>query len=190
MATIKKACKGGLYPKSSSVSKRLKSGGSLGMKSVKAGIDKNPGVTRADIIAAGTKQAKKGMKIKKAQNGDSGKKTVWGSAPVMKGLDFSKKSAEKRVATAKSNYESSTNPKVEYNIAKRKTPGGIVGGQSVSVDTTGMAAGQRTFPAKVTTRSGKDMYYPINRPSAKRAVRMSQQRKGGKTMKKCAYGCK
>ncbi len=28
----------------------MKSGGSLGMKSVKAGYDKNPGVTRADII--------------------------------------------------------------------------------------------------------------------------------------------
>jgi hypothetical protein len=76
MATIKKACKGGLYPKSSSVSSRLgspsrkmKSGGSLGMKSVKAGIDKNPGVTRADIIAAATKQAKYGTKMKKAQVG-------------------------------------------------------------------------------------------------------------------------
>lgn len=54
MATIKKA----------SVSK-AKSGTSLGMKSVKAGFDKNPGVTRADIIVAGKGQAKKGMKLKK-----------------------------------------------------------------------------------------------------------------------------
>ncbi len=76
MATIKKACKGALYPKSSSVSSRLgsygkkmKSGGSLGMKSVKAGFDKNPGVTRADIIVAGKGEAKKGMKVKKAQAG-------------------------------------------------------------------------------------------------------------------------
>ena len=69
MRTIKKACKGVSYPKSSSVSKRLGSpskaqkGTSLGMKSVKAGIDKNPGVTRADIIAAATKQAKSGAKM-------------------------------------------------------------------------------------------------------------------------------
>lgn len=75
MATIKKACKGTSYPKSSSVSKRLgspskaKTGTSLGMKSVKAGIDKNPGVTRADIIAAATKQAKKGKIVKKADSG-------------------------------------------------------------------------------------------------------------------------
>lgn len=71
MAKITKACKGVSYPKPSNVSRKLKSGGSLGMKSVKAGYDKNPGVTRADIIVAGKGQAKKGMKIKKAQGGDS-----------------------------------------------------------------------------------------------------------------------
>jgi len=43
--------------------KKAKSGTSLGMKSVKAGFDKNPGVTRADIIVAGKGQAKKGAKI-------------------------------------------------------------------------------------------------------------------------------
>jgi len=95
MATIKKACKGVSYPKSSSVSGRLGSpskaktgslvpssssvsrrlnivkkaakGTSLGMKSVKAGFDKNPGVTRADFVAMA--KGKKGMKVKKAQNG-------------------------------------------------------------------------------------------------------------------------
>jgi hypothetical protein len=68
-----------LSPKSSSVSKKLgsygkkmKDGGSLGMKSVKAGFDKNPGVTRADIITAATKKAKSGSKIKKAQDGYTG----------------------------------------------------------------------------------------------------------------------
>ena len=43
---------------------KMQKGGSLGMKSVKAGIDKNPGVTRADIIAAATKQARGGKSIK------------------------------------------------------------------------------------------------------------------------------
>jgi hypothetical protein len=54
---------------------KAKSGTSLGMKSVKAGYDKNPGVTRADIISAATGKAKNGTKvvgkkpIKKAQGG-------------------------------------------------------------------------------------------------------------------------
>ena len=51
--------------------KKMASGGktSLGMKSVKAGVDKNPGVTRADIIVAGQGKARGGKKIKKAQTG-------------------------------------------------------------------------------------------------------------------------
>jgi hypothetical protein len=47
----------------------FKSGGSLGMKSVKAGYDKNPGVTRADIITAAKGKAKSGTKMKKAMTG-------------------------------------------------------------------------------------------------------------------------
>jgi hypothetical protein len=51
--------------------KKMESGGksALGMKSVKAGFDKNPGVTRADIIVAAKKEAKDGKKVKKAQVG-------------------------------------------------------------------------------------------------------------------------
>jgi hypothetical protein len=45
--------------------KKMKSGGTLGMKSVKAGYDKNPGVTRADIIVAAKGQAKYGKKVVK-----------------------------------------------------------------------------------------------------------------------------
>ncbi len=47
--------------------KKYQAGGksSLGMKSVKAGFDKNPGVTRADIIVAAKKEAKGGAKLKK-----------------------------------------------------------------------------------------------------------------------------
>jgi len=57
---------------------KAKAGTSLGMKSVKAGYDSNPGVTRADIISAGKMnagKAKHGAKvvskkpIKKAQDG-------------------------------------------------------------------------------------------------------------------------
>lgn len=59
------------YKSGSPVKKKMKNGGALGMKSVKAGYDKNPGVTRADIIVAAKKEAKKGMKVKKAQMGAS-----------------------------------------------------------------------------------------------------------------------
>lgn len=58
--------------------KKAKNGTSLGMKSVKAGFDKNPGVTRADIIVAGKKQAKKGATVKKAKSGTSMKKCKYG----------------------------------------------------------------------------------------------------------------
>ncbi len=49
--------------------KKAKSGASLGMKSVKAGFDKNPGITRADIITAATKKAQAGktLPIKKSK---------------------------------------------------------------------------------------------------------------------------
>jgi len=72
MATIKKACKGVSYPKSSSVSKRLgspskaKSGGSF------PDLNKDGKITKKDIlIGKGVlpKTAKKGMKVKKAQDG-------------------------------------------------------------------------------------------------------------------------
>ena len=58
--------------------KKAKNGTSLGMKSVKAGFDKNPGVTRADIITAATKKAKKGATVKKAKSGTSMKKCKYG----------------------------------------------------------------------------------------------------------------
>jgi hypothetical protein len=55
----------------SPVKKKMKSGGSLGMKSVKAGYDSNPGVTRADIIVAAKGKAKYGTSKKKAMGGMS-----------------------------------------------------------------------------------------------------------------------
>jgi hypothetical protein len=45
--------------------KKAEKGTALGMKSVKAGFDKNPGVTRADVIVAAKKEAKSGAKLKK-----------------------------------------------------------------------------------------------------------------------------
>jgi hypothetical protein len=39
------------------------------MKSVKAGFDKNPGVTRADVITAAKGKAKAGKSMKKCKYG-------------------------------------------------------------------------------------------------------------------------
>jgi hypothetical protein len=52
-------------PKKVAPKKKMKDGGSLGMKSVKAGFDKNPGVTRADVIVAAKGKAKYGKKMVK-----------------------------------------------------------------------------------------------------------------------------
>jgi hypothetical protein len=49
--------------------KKAKSGGSFGMLSVKAGIDKNPNPTAADRIAGAKKMAKSGTSMKKCKNG-------------------------------------------------------------------------------------------------------------------------
>jgi hypothetical protein len=58
--------------------KKAKSGTKLGMKSVKAGYDRNPNVTRADIIVAAKKKAKKGKTVKKAKTGAKMTKCKYG----------------------------------------------------------------------------------------------------------------
>jgi hypothetical protein len=171
MRTIKKAYAGTLTPSSSSVSSRMgsygkkmksggtlaptkksvgktigklnkaKSGTSLGMKSVKAGYDSNPGVTRADIIVAGQGKAKKGKMVKKAQKG------------------------------------------ITYSLPKPMKG-------TVSADTSGYSTGRKSFPATVTSPSGKTKSGNVPRRIIKSEIeKTSKQKMGGKT-KKCAYGCK
>ena len=67
-AVARKRSAGNTGPKPTNVAtfskrKKMKDGGSLGMKSVKAGYDSNPGVTRADIIVAAKKKAKSGATL-------------------------------------------------------------------------------------------------------------------------------
>jgi len=66
--------------------KTMKKGGELGKLSIKAGQDKNPNVTRADIIAGAT--MKKGGMKKKMMGGAKKKKMYGGSAmkPKKKGM--------------------------------------------------------------------------------------------------------
>jgi hypothetical protein len=58
-------------PAPKTVVKKSRTGSSLGMKSVKAGYDKNPGVTRADFVSIGKSKAKTGTSKKKAMGGMS-----------------------------------------------------------------------------------------------------------------------
>jgi hypothetical protein len=80
--------------------KKMQNGGksSLGMKSVKAGYDKNPGVTRADIIVAAKKKAKSGMKVKKAKNGSKV------DPPTKRGV-ANMKPVDRKVITEKEVYD-------------------------------------------------------------------------------------
>jgi hypothetical protein len=174
MATIKKACKGVSYPKSSSVSKRLgspskaKSGGSF------PDLNKDGKITKKDVlIGRGVlpKTAKKGMKIKKAQDG-------------VKKLDKVKSEGNPSNPPLKNTYStySKNGPKVRYDF---------------SADTTGFAAGKREFPSKTTNvRTGNTTEGIIGRKAVE--YRMKNPNKLGfkaggtikKSMKKCAYGCK
>jgi predicted secreted protein len=78
--------------------KKAKSGTSFGMLSVKAGVDNNPNPTAADRIAGAKKKAKFGIKIKKAQNGD----TTQIKKPSDKGMLIRRGSSAGRMPTLKS----------------------------------------------------------------------------------------
>lgn len=128
MATIKKACKGVSYPKASSVSRRLQKGGSLGMKSVKAGYDNNPAVTRADIIVAAKKQAKKGMKVKKAQSGWS---SIKDKMSKVKGFSetYGPTMDKLKKATSSETFKKTYKPLIDKVKAVKLTPKNKMGGK-------------------------------------------------------------
>lgn len=158
MATIKKASK----------AKNISAGPSK-KQPIAPKVDPRGQYTKVQERTLGN--MKKGGKIKKAQDG---KKVVRNSIPAIRDYPSTlfnrKKVIGKLNENAKSNYEGSSNPKVEY-----KTPF-----QSIaSVDTTGFSAGQKSFPAKLTYPSGKVDYYPTSRESAKRAIHWSNKNKNG-----------
>lgn len=79
--------------------KKAKSGTKLGMKSVKAGYDNNPNVTRADIIVAAKKKAKSGKMVKKAQAGGVASKSK--KAPMVDAKGAWTKVQERTIAGKK-----------------------------------------------------------------------------------------
>ena len=78
MATIKKACKGALYPKSSSVSKRLGSPSKAKNGKSFPDLTGDGKVTKADILKGRGVIAKKGKMVKKA----APKKAMMAKAPM------------------------------------------------------------------------------------------------------------
>jgi len=212
MATIKKACKGAIYPKSSNISKRLGSPSKAKNGKSFPDLNKDGKITKADILKGRGVIAKKGMKIRKAQDG--------------KKMNYAEKAAD-----AKKRYESGTTPKLEgFNPLAQRFQ---------SIDTSGYAAGKKTFPAKTVSNSSKKnperevKYGDVNRTQVKatiakdsdirkkqmkkrgntevydsylersRAVqrkggvtkkssssKMKTMKTGGKMTKKCMYGCK
>lgn len=111
--------------------KKAAKGSSLGMKSVKAGFDKNPGVTRADVIVAAKGQAKKGIKVKKAQFGKLIGKAV--KAGVKKSVP--KKITDGEISTAFKLSERDRMKKMFQKLdaaeeAAKKTPKQKMGGKT------------------------------------------------------------
>jgi hypothetical protein len=208
MATIKKACKGTSYPKSSNVSKRLgspskaKSGTSLGMKSVKAGFDKNPGVTRADIIVAGKGKAKKGIKIKKAQTGITDKTGY--RIPKMTEDDIVSGKTNYRVKEwEKERIQKLQNRRAQVPATKGRSGPGIYGGRKsifgkafMDNESDGMLQGVKGW--RLGADKEKAWEEDVKRkPSYKKggsvkksAPKKMIMKKGGKMTKRCAYGCK
>ena len=166
---MKKACKGVSYPKTSSVSKRLgssskkaKSGTSLGMKSIQAGYDKNPGVTRADFVSIGKGEAKKGAKVKKAQTGV--KQEYYAVYDPKKATLATKAVSDTSgFAAGKKRFEST------YTDTKGRTSSGTVSRREVK---------------RMIKKPRQGAHWPFPGDDQKKP-----KAQNGK-MKKCKYGCK
>ena len=118
MATIKKACKGAIYPKSSSVSKRLGSPSKAKNGKSFPDLNKDGKITKADILKGRGVIAKKGMKVKKAQAGKTVKQS---NADMMKAIE----AREKRIAARDSanQRKSYTNERANKVVGKNKMGG-------------------------------------------------------------------
>ena len=160
MATIKKACKGVSYPKSSSVSKRLGSPSRAKNGKSFPDLNKDGKITKADILKGRGVIAKKGMTIKKAQNGNTF-------------IDAVK---------AKKQMEANKNPTFTANFTNKK---GVT--NSYETDTTGLAAGKKRFPWKGTnTKNSNVRYGSASRAAVTKALekQSGKQKNGGTTKKK------
>lgn len=201
MATIRKACKGGIYPKSSSVSSRLgsptkaKSGGSF------PDLNKDGKVTRKDIlIGRGVlpKTAQKGKKIKlkedsrnyitKIKTDDKGNISSLKSRRTVKGLLTGAPRASRLKAGGKVR-KAQAGDRLLKSVDTR-----LGGRKDVFISDDGKYRTKYKYKSADSTTPSR-MY---NRRTlkgfltgAKRGIPSGgpTMRKGG-SMKKCRYGCK
>lgn len=176
--------------------KKMESGGksALGMKSVKSGFDKNPGVTRADIIVAAKKEAKDGKSIKKAQTGTKTKVSLRSGQLKRLGRlsgknpDKAQKVGEKMVERATrrqrgKEYLKKNAPKFIPEVPEVEAKRGIKVKKARSkAEAGGMFGGKR--PSCGTPRGAERKAAR----QARRAVRNPKFEMGG-SMKKCKGGC-
>lgn len=173
--------------------KKAKSGSSLGMKSVKAGYDKNPSVTRADIIVAAKKKAKGGAKIKKANLGLN-QMEYTPSEPTLRTRQYKRlgRLSAKNPARAK---------KVASRMMERATREER-GKKYVSKNLSKFAPSVPTVQKKggvtkkKTMRNGGSLSPSSSSTSTRLSTygrtlgkNMTGKAKGGAKMKKCKYGC-
>jgi hypothetical protein len=157
--------------------KNFKTGGSLGMKSVKAGYDNNPGITRADIITAATKKAQDGktLPIKKS-------KAKGNPAFELEYQKFKHKQGMDRMKLDKIQKEKEGSYPKPYKAKKGTTVKKAQMGASVI---SKMAKKNQTSAPKVPKRLST-----IKRPDdSMKSTTRTTMKSGGK-MKKCRYGCK
>ena len=146
---------------------KMQKGGALGMKSVKAGFDKNPGVTRADIIVAAKKQAKGGAKLKKQA-----------------AIAIAMKAAGKKPKKARSGASlSPTAANVSKRLGSRLRAGG-------TLSPTGSNVSRKlASPFKKKARGGASLS-PSNTSTSNRLASNLKMKKGGKVTKKAMGGMK
>ena len=176
---------------------KAKNGTSLGMKSVKAGFDKNPGVTRADIITAATKKAKKGATVKKAflgslLGGGAGKSMLGGLAgKALGGLMGGKGEGKSGGIGGMLGGLLGKNGK---SVKKAKSGTLVKKAQMGSFVTNEFAAKNRAFPASPKPKPTSNTKLLDSSIKKGKAINAYQGKKGmvaksGTSMKKCKGGC-
>lgn len=205
MATIKKACKGTSYPKSSNVSKRLgspskaKSGGSF------PDLNKDGKLTKKDVlIGRGVlpKTAKKGVKVKKAQDGITDKTGY--RIPKMTADDIMRgKDAYRSKEWEKERIQKLQNRRAQVPATKGRSGPGIYGVRNrvfgrafMDNESDGMLQGVKGWRLDADKEKawGEDVkrkpsYYKKG-GTVKKSTSKKSMKTGGKMTKRCKYGCK
>ena len=179
---------------------KAKAGTSLGMKSVKAGYDSNPGVTRADIISAGKMKAGKakyGAKvvakkpIKKAQDGDMLPEAVVKGKSLKRGMMDIALGDDRKMSVDTTGYKNQRNlpdykrDSQTYNYTVSDKSGKVLQKDRLKSD---MYRDKQTIVDDMVKglESGK-----MKRPAFKSGGKMTAKKGASvkKSMGKCKMGC-